>query len=220
MARTRVALVLSGCGVQDGSEIHEAVLALLALDRLDCEVVCAAPDVAQKDVVDHRTGKATKEKRNVLAESARIARGNVVAVATLKADALDAVVLPGGYGAAKNLCSFAAGTADWTVEAETARLLKEMHAARKPIGAMCIAPVVLARLFGDEKLTLTIGSDAATAARIAAKGARHQECRADQIVIDEEARVVTTPAYMLAQGIAEAARGIDKLCQAVVDMAR
>lgn len=217
---TKVALILSGCGVMDGAEIHESVIAMLALDRLDAQVVCAAPDVAQMHVVDHRAGKPTAESRNVLVEAARIARGEIRDLAGLAAAEVDAVVLPGGFGAAKNLCSFAKGEADWQVEPQTARFLREMHAARKPIGAICIAPALIARLFGEQGVRLTIGDDAPTAARLTATGARHRACRVDEICVDEERRIVTTPAYMLATRISQAAAGIEKLCAKVVAMAR
>ncbi len=217
---TKVAVILSGCGVNDGAEIHESVLMLLALDRLGAEVVCAAPNVDQADVVDHSTGKRTTEKRNVLREAARIARGAITDVAKLKAADVDAVVLPGGFGAAKNLCDFAKGEADWRVHGDVARFLKEMHAAKKPIGAACIAPAVLARLFGSEGVTLTIGSDAGTAARLETTGARHQKCAVDDVVVDQDRRIVTTPAYMLANRISQVAAGIDKFCAAVLRLAR
>ncbi|MBI4879310.1 MAG: isoprenoid biosynthesis glyoxalase ElbB [Planctomycetes bacterium] len=216
---TKVAVVLSGCGVNDGAEIHESVLMLLALDRLGAEAVCAAPNVDQMDVIDHSTGKRTAEKRNVLKEAARIARGAITDVAKLKAADVDAVVLPGGFGAAKNLCDFARGEEDWRVNADVGRFLKEMHAAKKPIGAACIAPAVLARLFGNEGVRLTIGSDAGTAARLEAAGARHEKCAMDEIVVDQDRKIVTTPAYMLANRISQVAAGIDKLCAAVLRMA-
>ncbi len=217
---TKVAVLLSGCGVNDGAEIHEAVVTLLCLDRLGTEVVCAAPDVPQMDVVDHATGRTTGETRNVLTEAARIARGAIHDVAKLKAHDVDAVVLPGGFGAAKNLCDFAKGGADWTVDPDVARFLREVHRLGKPIGAICIAPAVVARLFGDEGVTLTIGNDRDTAARLESTGATHRNCAVDGIVIDAEHRIVTTPAYMLATRISEAAAGIEKLCAEVVRMAR
>lgn len=216
---TKIALVLSGCGVQDGSEIHESVLALLALDRLNVEILCTAPNIPLQ-VVDHLTNAPTTDSRNVLAESARIARGAIRDVATLTPDEVDGAILPGGYGAAKNLCDFAAGAADYAVEPNTARFLRGLHAAHKPIGAICIAPAIVARLFGAEGVTLTIGTDRATAERLARTGAKHRDCAVGDVVVDEERRIVTTPAYMLAGRISEAAEGIEKLCREVVRMAR
>ncbi|MFH0944003.1 MAG: isoprenoid biosynthesis glyoxalase ElbB [Planctomycetota bacterium] len=216
----RVAVILSGCGVNDGAEIHESVLTLLALDRMDAEVVFAAPNINQMDVVDHVTGKGTAETRNVLSESARIARGKIRDLAELSADEVDAAIVPGGFGAAKNLSNFATGRDDWSVNGEVARFLREVHAAGKPIGAICIAPAVVAALFGEEGVELTIGNDKGTAARLEGRGARHRNCRVDDIVIDAERKIVTTPAYMLAGRISEAADGIEKLCGAVVELAR
>lgn len=215
----KVGVVLSGCGVFDGSEIYESVITLLALDRAGAEVVAAAPDV-DLDVVDHYTGQATGEKRNVLVESARIVRGQIKPLARLGAHEIDALIFPGGFGAAKNLCDFAVKGAEATAIPEVARIVREVHAAGKPIGAICIAPAVLASAFEGEKLkpSLTIGNDADTAAGLEAKGARHVVCPVREFVVDEENRLVTTPAYMLAERMDEAAEGIEKLVAAVLTM--
>jgi enhancing lycopene biosynthesis protein 2 len=216
----RIGVVLSGCGVYDGSEIHEAVAALLALDRAGAEAVCMAPDMDQMHVINHFTGKTEERQcRNVLAESARIARGQVVSLATVKVDEIDGLVLPGGYGAAKNLCDFAVKGAECTVQAEVARLIREMVDAGKPVAGICIAPALLVRVLGDRKPRVTIGNDADTAAALAAMGGEHVQCPADDIVVDEKNRLVTTPAYMVAGGIAEAATGIEKLVRQVLAMA-
>lgn len=215
----KIAVLLSGCGVNDGSEIHESVIALLALDRLGVEAVCTAPNKPQSDVIDHAAGAPAGESRNVLTESARIARGTIRDLAGLHADDVDAVVMPGGFGAAKNLCTFAQGNDPWEVDPEVARFLGEMHAAKKPIGAICIAPAVVARVLGDRGVTLTIGTDEGTAARLEKTGTRHERCLVDDVVIDHDHKIVSTPAYMLATSISEAAAGIDKLCAAVVEMA-
>jgi enhancing lycopene biosynthesis protein 2 len=216
----KVGVVLSGCGFQDGAEVHESVLTLLALDRAGAEVRCYAPDVAQAKVVDHRTGQATKETRNVLAESARIARGKIEDVAKADAAALDAVVLPGGYGAALNLSDFAAKGAGATVHPAVARLLQAMHRARKPIGAICIAPAVVAKALGPHGPTLTIGNDAGTAKALEACGAKHRDCPVESFVVDEKNRIVSTPAYMLGPSIRHVAEGIERCVRAVLDMAR
>jgi enhancing lycopene biosynthesis protein 2 len=210
MERPRVGVLLSGCGFQDGAEIHESVLTLLALDRAGAEVACFAPDVAQTVVVNHATGEATKESRNVLVESARIARGDVRDVAQARARDLDALVLPGGFGAALNLSDFATKGAACTVHPEVARLLREMHAAGKPIGAICIAPAVLARALGPAHPRLTIGDDVATAAGLTACGAVHVACPVDRFVVDEVNRIVSTPAYMLGPTIRHVAQGIER----------
>jgi enhancing lycopene biosynthesis protein 2 len=221
MARPKIGVVLSGCGVFDGTEIHEAVITLLALDRAGAEIVCLAPDVDQMHVIDHLHGDVARgERRNVLVESARIARGNVLDAAAVDPDGLDAVILPGGFGAAKNLSDFAVKGAGCTVHSEVARVVAAVHDAGKPIGAICIAPAVVARLLGEERPHLTIGSDPGTAAALEAMGACHEACEARHTVVDRERRLVTTPAYMLAGSIAEAADGIEKLVGEVLALVR
>jgi len=217
--KKKIGVVLSGCGVYDGSEIHEAVLTLLAIDRNGAEAVCMAPDMELVEV-DHLAGQPTGTKRNVLIESARIARGKITDIAKVKAADLDAIIFPGGFGAAKNLCDFAVKGADASVQPEVARLLKEMAAAKKPIGAICIAPALIAAVLGKEYAPeVTIGNDAGTAAAINATGSVHQNCPVRELVIDSKNRIVTTPAYMLAGCISEAAEGIEKAVKAVIDLA-
>ncbi len=215
----KIGIVLSGCGVRDGSEIHEAVCALLAIDQSGCETVYMAPDV-DFDEVNHCTMEVTGARRNVLIEAARIARGNIKDIASIKAIDLDALVLPGGFGAAMNLCDFGKNGAAATVNPEVDRLVKEIHAAKKPIGAICIAPALVAAILGKTAApTLTIGTDAATATEIEKTGARHQNCQATEIVIDQANRIVSTPAYMLAGSLSEAAAGITKCVKTVIEMA-
>ena len=217
----RVGVVLSGCGVYDGAEIHESVLTLLALDRAGAEAVCLAPDVAQKHVVNHLTGQpAEGESRNVLVEAARIARGKVKDLAGFDPAGLDALVLPGGFGAAKNLCDFAFRGADCEVHPEVARVVRAVHAAGKPVGAVCIAPVILARLLGDEKPRLTIGTDPGTAEAIGKMGGSHVACSGGGAVVDAERRLVTSPAYMLDSPISEVSTGIEKLVAELLAMAK
>ena len=218
MTKPKVGVLLAGCGVYDGAEVHEAVIALLALDRAGAQAVCMAPDAPQLHVVNHLTGEVTAEQRNVLVESARIARGQIVDVARVQAGDLDALVIPGGFGAAKNLCDFALKGPECTVHPEVARLLREVHAQGKPIGAICIAPALVARLLGAERPRVTIGSDAATAAAIESMGATHVACPTDAVVVDRERRLVTTPAYMLAGWVAETATGIERLVAEVLAM--
>ncbi len=218
--KKKIGVVLSGCGVYDGSEIHEAVVTLLALDKRGAEAVCCAPDVPQMHVVDHLTGQpAAGQTRNVLTESARIARGKVRDVAAVKAAELDGLILPGGFGAAKNLCDFATSGPDCQVNADVARLVREVHAQGKPVGAVCIAPALLARVLGQETPQLTIGKDAGTAAALEKMGARHVECPVTEMVVDRQLKLVTSPAYMLAHRISEAAEGIDKAVGALLELA-
>lgn len=217
--KKKIGVVLSGCGVYDGSEIHEAVLTLLAIDRNGAEALCMAPDMELAEV-DHLSGQPTGAKRNVLVESARIARGNITDIAKVTAADLDAIIFPGGFGAAKNLCDFALKGAEASIQPEVARLLKEMAAARKPIGAVCIAPALIAAVLGKEYAPeVTIGNDAGTANAINATGSVHRDCPVKDFVVDSKNRIVTSPAYMLAGCISEAAEGIEKAVKAVIEMA-
>jgi len=216
----KIGVILSGCGVYDGAEIHEAVLTLLSLDRRGAEAVICAPDAPQMHVVDHRSGKVEEgAARNVLVESARIARGAIRDVATLKADELDGLVLPGGYGAAKNLCDFAVAGPSCTAHPEVARLVREVHAQGKPVASLCIAPAVVARVLGGEKPRLTIGTDEATAQGLEAMGAEHVACAVTELAVDREKKLVSSPAYMLGKRISEVAEGIDKAVGALIEMA-
>ena len=217
----RIGVILSGCGVYDGSEIHEAVITLLAIDRAGAEAVCMAPDVPQLHVVNHLSGEpAEGESRNVLVESARIARGNIKDLATVQIADIDALILPGGFGAAKNLCDFAVAGPDCSVNSEVARLIKEMHAAKKPIAAVCIAPAVLSRVLGKQAIAhrLTIGTDPGTAEALSKMGTDHIDCPVREFVIDQENLLVTSPAYMLAGNISEAAEGIEKTVRALIGL--
>ena len=201
----KVAFVLSGCGVKDGSEIHEAVAALIALDRAGYEVIFTAPDIQQAATVDHSTESAEVVSRNALKEGARIARGNIRPLSELKPSDYDAVMFPGGFGAALTLCSFASDGPDCSVNPEVENLINDALQAGKPIAAMCIAPVILARTIPGAKLT--IGNHPETAAAISAMGAVHVNCSVKESVVDVERKLVTTPAYMLASGPAEVFEG-------------
>ncbi len=216
----KVAVIFSGCGVYDGSEIHESVLVLLALDRANAQVVCAAPDIPQHHVTNHLTQQpVSSETRNVLVESARIARGHITSLSQLKTSDIDAVIVPGGLGAVTNLSTFALQGEKFGVNQEVARVLQEVHKQGKPIGFVCIAPAICARLFGPEKVEFTIGNDQGTAAKLQTSGARHVACTVHNVVIDSRLKIVSTPAYMLAKRITEAEAGINKLVQAVLEMA-
>ncbi|MGC8742322.1 MAG: isoprenoid biosynthesis glyoxalase ElbB [Verrucomicrobiia bacterium] len=216
----KVAVILSGCGVFDGSEIHESVLVLLALDRANAQAICAAPDIPQYHVVNHYTKQPVPgETRNVLVESARIARGNIIPLNKLNIDEVDAVILPGGFGAAKNLCSFALAGENFNVHPEIEKVLQEAHSKGKPIGFVCIAPAIAAKLFGKENVEFTIGTDQQTAAALSKSGAQHVNCTVHNVVIDRKLKIVTTPAYMLASRITEAEAGINKLVQSVLELA-
>jgi len=217
----KVAVCLSGCGFLDGAEIHEATLAMLALDQAGAEIICCAPSDVKLEVVDHAAGKPRGETRDVLAESARIARGNIKPLMQVNAGDIDALIFPGGFGAAKNLCTFATEGVDCKVNPQVESLVSDMLEMNKPIGAICIAPAMLARIVGRKNIPakLTIGTDASTAAAVNQMGATHCDCPATEMVADETHKIATTPAYMLATGPAQAWAGIKKCVDKVLAMA-
>ncbi len=196
----KIGVLLSGCGFLDGAEIRESVLTLLALDKLrerhPHEVVMFAPNIPQHHVVDHLVKTPVDGQRNVLAESARIARGNILDLAKVNPSELAGLIMPGGYGVAKNLCSFAFKGAAGEVNPAVRSLVEGLHASRRPIGAVCIAPALVALVLGRHGVEVTIGNDRETAAEIAKTGARHQECEVHDICVDATHKVVSTPAYM------------------------
>lgn len=219
--KKRIGVLLSGCGFLDGSEIHEAVLTLLHLDRAGAEAVCIAPDAPQTSVVNHRTQGPAAGERSMLEESARIARGRIQALNGVDPASLDGLILPGGFGAAKNLCDFATRGKDATARPDVARLLQAMHRSQKPIGAVCIAPAVVAAAMQGRgvKPKLTIGSDAGTAKALTALGSEHQDCAVTGFVVDPQNRIVSTPAYMFDAPIGEVSQGIERLVGAVLELA-
>lgn len=211
-------LILSGCGVFDGAEIQEAVACMHAIDKRGDTYVCLAPN-RELDEIDHLTQQPTGAKRNVLVESARIARGDVTSLSEANGADYDAMVLPGGFGAAKNLCTFAVDGPGCSVDEDVARVLREAQGAGRPIGFACIAPAVAAAVFGkDLKPHLTIGSDEGTAAGLETLGAVHENREPTGIVIDEANRIVSTPCYMSASRVSEVFDGCDKMIEAVKAM--
>lgn len=217
--KKRVLVILSGCGVRDGSEIHEATLTLLALDRAGAEICCAAPDIPQTQCVDHYRGVSVREDRNVLTESARIARGKIVPLAQVDLSQIDAIILPGGLGAATNLCDFALKSGNVTVESSVKNILLDAQAAGKPLGFICIAPVIAATLFGSMGVRYTIGRDQGIAARLASTGAVHVETTVTEAAVDPRLKIVSTPAYMLAGRISEVEAGVTALVRELLKMA-
>ena len=214
----QVAVILSGSGVFDGAELHEAVLTLLAIEQEGASYQCFAPDIEQLHVVNHLTGEVAEgETRNVLVESARIARGNIKPVTDCDVDAFDTLILPGGFGAAKNLCTFAVDGDKCTFNEEVLSVCKAFAQAKKPAAYACIAPALAAKVYGN-KTKMTIGDDESTAGGLNALGATHVECSVDEVVVDNDAKLVTTPAYMLAQSVSEANAGISKMVKTVLAM--
>ncbi len=215
-AKKKFAVILSGCGVYDGAEIHEATLTLLAIHKLGGTFQVFAPDVPQHHVINHLTGEVMAETRNVLVESARIARGNARPLSDYRTKDFDAIILPGGFGAAKNLSDFAFKGARLTVHEELKKVLKETHQAGKPIGALCIAPVILAKIF--ERAKVTIGQDHSTAAAIVNMGAEHVSTGHREVVIDRVHKLVTSPCYMLDANLADIAEGAENTVRALLEM--
>ncbi len=221
---TRVAVVLCGCGRSDGSEIHESVSCLVHLDRLGASYRCFAPDLPQPRTIDHRTGKPVAETRNMLAEAARIARGEIDPLARLRAGDFDALVVPGGSGVATNLCTFADKGETCEVIPDVRRVISEFHDAGKPIALACIAPVLAARVLGTASggpgCEVTIGADERTARAIAAMGARNVPRRVEEAHADEKNLVVTTPAYMCDAGPWGVYQGIGEMIARTLELAR
>ena len=214
----KIGVCLSGCGVNDGAEIHESVITALTLDKAGAEILFTAPNMEQTKVVNHLTGDEMGESRNVLVESARIARGNIIDLVELTANNMDALIFPGGFGAALNLCDFALKGADCDIHPEVNRIIQEMLQANKPLGFICIAPALFARAAknADKSARVTIGNDQGTADKIAKLGSQHEICTVDDFIVDEKNKIVSTPAYMLANSISEAASGIEKLVQKIL----
>ncbi|VVO11902.1 isoprenoid biosynthesis glyoxalase ElbB [Pseudomonas fluorescens] len=213
----KVAVILSGCGVYDGAEIHESVITLLRLDQRGAQVQCFAPNIAQLHVINHLTGEEMSESRNVLVESARIARGNIKDIGEADVAEFDALIVPGGFGSAKNLSNFAIEGAGCTVQPEVLALAEAFAEASKPVGLICISPALAAKIYGPG-VTCTIGNDADTAAAMNKMGATHADCAVTEIVEDKARKLVSTPAYMLAQSISEVASGINKLVDRVLEL--
>ena len=214
---SKIGIVLSGCGVNDGSEIHEAVITMLELDKAGADMLLMAPNIDQLHVINHATGEEMDDSRNVLVESARISRGDIEDIAVVTSENIDALIFPGGFGVAKNLSDYAMAGIECSVNPDVLRLSREVHNEGKPIGAICIAPAIMATILSGET-ELTVGFDEQTASDIDAMGAKHVLCPVDEIVVDKEKKVISTPAYMEAQSIKEAALGIEKLVAEILNM--
>ena len=216
----KVGVLLSGCGVNDGAEIHESVLTMLFLDKAGVEMILMAPNIDQMHVINHYTGQEMEEYRNVLVESSRVARGEIKDMAEVSGNDLDALIIPGGFGVAKNLCDYAMAGPECSVNPDVYRLIVELRLMNKPIGAICIAPVMMAKILGEqeESANMTIGYDETTSTDIISMGSKHIDCPATEMIIDEDKKIVTTPAYMEANSIKEAADGIEQLIKQVLSM--
>lgn len=212
----KFAIILSGCGVYDGAEIHESTMTMLAIDKNGGTYDIFAPDVSQHHVINHLNGEEMDEKRNVLIEAARIARGNIKPLNKYNPSDYDALILPGGFGVAKNLCTYAIDGVDFKIDTVVEKALKSTHEAGKSIGALCISPVLLAGIFSEADLT--IGKDKNTAADIEKLGSVHIEAGPGEVVIDNSNRIVTNPCYMLDSRISEIAEGAENVVKAIMEM--
>ncbi|MET1256869.1 isoprenoid biosynthesis glyoxalase ElbB [Aliikangiella maris] len=212
-----VAVILSGCGVYDGSEIYESVITLLALEEQGANYQCFAPDINQHHTINHLTGEEMPGSRNVLIESARICRGNIKSLDEFRPSFFDAMIFPGGFGVAKNLSNFALAGANCHIEPSVLKATQTFVANKKPMGFICISPALIPKIYG-EAVQLTIGNDPQTATAIETMGGIHIQCPVNNFVVDQKYHVVSTPAYMLANNISEAASGIRKLVKKVLEL--
>lgn len=210
----KLAVILSGCGVYDGAEIHEAVMTLYAIEQHGGTYDLFAPNVMQYHVVNHLTGEVMKESRNVLTESARIARGKIRALTEYRAADYDALIFPGGFGVAKNLCSYAFEGPECRVDRIVEKVIRETHSAGKPIGALCISPVLIARVLGE--VTVTIGNDPATVTDLKTLGATHEVKMHGEVSIDMKNMIVTAPCYMLDSSVSDIARDAAAVVKALI----
>ena len=211
----KFAVVLSGCGVFDGAEIHEATLTMLAIMKQGAQYEIFAPDIPQHHVINHITGEEMDESRNVLLESARIARGQIKDLKQYDPNNFDALIFPGGFGAAKNLCDFAFKGADCVVNLDVEKAILKTAGKNKPIGALCISPVIFAKVFGD--VEVTIGQDAGTSEAIEKLGATHVKTTHGEVIIDEKNNLFTTPCYMLDANILDIAKGASNIVKVMLE---
>ncbi len=211
----RIAVILNGCGHLDGSEIHESVMTLLAIDRNECAYTVFAPNAPQYHVMNHLTRQPMEGSRNMLVEAARIARGNIHDINEYAPANFDALILPGGFGVAKNLFTYAFDGANATVLDSVRKAIVDTHAAHKPIGGLCIAPVLIAKVLGD--ITVTVGSDSATIADVEKMGASHVNTQITEVISDKQNLIFTTPCYMLNATIADIADSADNLVRTMIE---
>lgn len=216
MANKKFAVILAGSGYIDGSEIHEATFSLYAIMSQGAEYQIFAPDVKQHHVVDHITGKEMDEERNVLVESARIARGDIKPMSEFRQEEFDALLMPGGFGVAKNLCTYAFDGADMKINPEVEKAVKDIISADKPIAGLCISPVIISKVVDD--VELTIGKDEHVAADTEKMGSRHKQTGHGEVVVDSKYKIATTPCYMLESTVLNIFDGANNVVKAVMDM--
>lgn len=224
----RIGVLLSGNGVYDGSEIHESVFTLLAIDENRGEAVCMAPNTEQHHVVNHITGDEMPEKRNVMVEAARIARGAISDLAEMSASNLDALVIPGGFGAAKNLTKWAFSGPDGEINADVKRIINDFVTAKKPIVALCMGPTVVAKALEDAGLKehLTVGTTEeaspyeidAISAGMEKAGAVAEMKTIREITIDTENKIISAPCYMMEASITDVRNNIKQAIDQLFEM--
>ncbi|MGM0417920.1 MAG: isoprenoid biosynthesis glyoxalase ElbB [Thermodesulfobacteriota bacterium] len=213
-----VGIILSGCGVNDGTEIQEAVSAMICLDKKNADISFFAPDINQKSVIDHTKASEMSEKRNVKTESARICRGNIQNIKNADPYKLDAVIIPGGAGAIKNWSDIFENPDESKVNPDLENLLNKMHELKKPTGAICISPVLVTAALKEFKPEVTIGTDINTAKLVESLGGVHKKCLVSEIHFDKKNLIVSTPAYMLASGPYEVYQGVEKLVAKIIEL--
>jgi enhancing lycopene biosynthesis protein 2 len=212
----KFAVVLAGCGVYDGAEIHEATMTLLAISKNGCTYQVFAPNVMQHHVINHLTGNIMNESRNVLVESARIARGKIKPLGDYRVQDFDILIFPGGFGVAKNLCSYASDGIEMKIDRVVEKAIRDTHAAGKPIGALCISPVLITKVLGN--IEVTIGKDPVTASDINSMGGIHREKNNGEIMVDFANKIVTSPCYMLNASIIDIAVGAENAVKALISL--
>ncbi len=211
----KFAVILAGCGVFDGAEIHEATLSMYSIMKNGAVYEIFAPDIKQHHVINHITGEEMNEERNVLIESARIARGKISPMSAFDPEDFDAILFPGGFGAAKNLSSFAFQGAEGHIQVSIKKAIQDMNRLGKPIGALCISPVLIAQSL--ENVDLTIGSDPGTVEAIVKLGAKHIVTSHGEVIHDKKTNVFTSPCYMLDATILDIATGADNIIKAILN---
>jgi enhancing lycopene biosynthesis protein 2 len=211
----KFAVILNGCGHLDGSEIHESVMTLLAIDRQECSYTIFAPDMPQYHVMNHLTRQPMEGERNMMVEAARIARGNIREISEYRPADFDALVIPGGFGVAKNLFTYAIDGVNAKVLDSVRKAIVDTHNARKPIGALCISPVLVTKVLGD--ITVTVGSDPGTIADVEKMGASHVNTNITEVISDKQNLIFTTPCYMLDATIADIADSAENLISTMLE---
>lgn len=224
----KIGVLLSGCGVFDGTEIHEAVLTLLAIQEAGHEYVCIAPDVDQHHVINHTNGEEMNEKRNVFVESSRIARGEITKLSDIDPADIDALVLPGGFGAAKNLTTWAFKGPESEILPEVKLLLVNLVNIGKPICALCVTPTVVAKAFegSDIHPQLTLGNTEQDSEYdiqgfsdgLAAVGAQPVMKTTDDILVDTANKIVSAPCYMMKTDVVGVRNNTQKAIQQMLDL--